>query len=314
LTPSEFGLDKFANSLNPAVVGMIRSWQGDPELDVLYHRLQTRKNARGFLDSFAEALVALQARRNGCSIQVEVPTPSGKTCDLLIEREGVKLFVHVKRLGGSRSKHKRLKISSRLRILERIQKPWIVKIRWLEDLDDEKMQFFVTQSAAFIETARLGDEHVVRGNEGEELGGVKIMAPNEENRVSLVIGLPSGFVDESPRISRLFQRAQKQFMPKQTNLILICTSQIEGVDDVETALLGSFVERWDEHPAKGMRVAHGRSSDGFWESNQMIDSQLAGWFWLAPMYDEYQGKFWVRDKCDFPKEVVELAAEIFTTQ
>ena len=138
MTPSDFGLDKFSHDLNPAIIGMIRAWQGDPELDQLYHRLQARKKRRGFLDSFAEALVALHARKQGCSISVEVPTPSGKTCDLLLERDGVKLFVHVKRLGNRRPVHRRLKISSRLRILECIAKPgvelWRLWVRFLRFL------------------------------------------------------------------------------------------------------------------------------------------------------------------------------------
>ena len=174
------------------------------------------------------------------------------------------------------------------------------------------MQEFVTAAASFIETSRLGDEHVVRDAEGIELGGVKIMAPNDEKRVSLVIGLPSGFVDDSPRVVRLLQRANKQFMPKETNIILVCTPNIEGSDSVETALLGSHVERWDEHPAKGSRVALGRSDDAFWQSNQMAESQLAGWFWLAPMHDEYQGKLWIREKCTLYQPVVELAKDIFS--
>ncbi len=311
MTPSELGLDRFAYDLNPAIVGMIRTWQGDTELDPLYHRIQARKNRRGFLDSFAEALVALHARRCGCSIQIEVPTPSGKTCDLLLQRDGARLFVHVKRLGSSRPKSRRLKISSRLRILEQIERPWVVKIRWKEELQDEAMQFYVTQAASFIETARLGDEHVVRDEEGTELGGVKIVSPNDEKRVSLVIGFPSGFVDELPRIDRLLHRAQKQFMPKEANLILVCTPYIQGSGDVESAFLGSHIERWDEHPAKGSRVAHGRCADGFWQPNQMLDSQLGGWFWLAPMHDEYQGKLWVRDDCTLDREVIDLAQDIF---
>jgi hypothetical protein len=312
LTPSDLGLDKFAHDLNPAIVGMIRSWQGDPELDKLYHRLQARHNRRGFLDSFAEALVAVHARKKGCSIEVEVPTPSGKTCDMLIQRDGVKLFVHVKRLASNRPSHARLKISSRLRILECIRKPWIVKVRWNEKLDDDLMQAYVTDAASFIESARLGDEHVVRDDEGNEIGGVKIMAPNNEKRVSLVIGLQSGFVDDSPRVLRLLQRAQKQFMPKEANLILVCTQHIDGVNDVNNALLGSHVERWDERPSKGSRVAHGRGDDGFWQENQMLESQISGWFWLAPMHGEYQGKLWVREKCDLPEEVIKLAEDIFS--
>ena len=311
MTPSRLGLDQFAHDLNPAIVGMIRSWQGDSELDLLYHRLQARKKRRGFLDSFAEALVALQARRCGCSIEVEVPTPSGKTCDLLIQRNGVKLYVHVKRLGGSRPTNRRLKISSRLRILEQIEKPWVVKIRWREELNDEAMQYYVIETASFIETARLGDEHVVRDDNGVELGGVKIVAPNDAKRVSLVIGLPDGFVDDSHRVEKLLQRAQKQFMPKEANIILVCTPNLLGAAEVESALLGSHIERWDEHPAKGSRVAHGRSADGFWQENLMAESQLAGWFWLAPMHNEYQGKVWTRDACTVPRTVVNLAKDIF---
>ncbi|MDG1137680.1 MAG: hypothetical protein P8N28_05395 [Phycisphaerales bacterium] len=312
MTPNDFGLDTFSHGLNPEIVGMIRAWQGDSELDQLYHRLQARKKRRGFLDSFAEALVALQARKMGCAIQVEVPTPSGKTCDLLLERNGIKLFVHIKRLSGRRPTHQRLKISSRLRILECIEKPWVVKVRWNECLEDETMQEYVTAAAQFIETARLGDEYVVRDVDGEEIGGVKIMAPNDEKRVLLVIGLPSGFVDESPKIVRLLKRAQKQFMPKEANLILVCTPTVQGLNDMGSALLGSHVERWDEKPAKGARVAHGRSDDGFWETNHMAESQMAGWFWLAPRSGEYQGKMWIRDGCDLPEEVVNLAKDIFS--
>ena len=241
-----------------------------------------------------------------------MPTPSGKTCDLLLDRNGVRLFIHVKRLGSRKQASKRLKISSRLRILEQIEKPWVVKVRWQENLYDEAMQKYVTGAASFIETARLGDEHVVRDESGEELGGVKIVAPHENQRVSLVIGLPSGFVDESPRIDRLLHRARKQFMPKEANLILVCTPHLEGAVDVETALLGSHVERWDENPAKGKRVAHGRSADGFWQSNQMTESQLAGWFWLAPMHHEYQGKLWVRENGVLSSPVVQLATDIFS--
>ena len=100
------------------------------------------------------------------------------------------------------------------------------------------MQVYVTAAAAFIETARLGDLHVVRDADGNEIGGVKIMAPNDERRVSLVIGLPTGFVDNSPRVVRLLQRAQKQFMPKEANLILVCTPNADGAKRGEQRTVG----------------------------------------------------------------------------
>lgn len=313
MPPSDLGLDTFAYDLDPKIVEAIRSWKDDSELDSLYQRLQSRKLRRGFLDSFAEALVALRARRKGCSIQVEVPTPSRKKCDLLIKREEVELYVHIKRLGGRLPSHHRLKISSRLRILERIQKPWVVKIRWQEWLDDNSMQTYVTAAASFIEQARLGDEHVIYAEDGSELGGVKIVAPNDEGQVSLVIGISGGFIDDSPRVQRLLKRAYSQFMPKSANLTLICTSSMEGLDEVESALLGSYVERWDQLPKKGKRVAHGRSDDGFWKPNQMKESQIVGWFLPTPMNGEYQGKLWVRKEASLDSDVVEFAKDIFAT-
>ncbi len=33
VTTSDLGIDKVAHDLNPAIVGMIRSWQGDSELE-----------------------------------------------------------------------------------------------------------------------------------------------------------------------------------------------------------------------------------------------------------------------------------------
>ena len=307
-------LDKFSQGLNPAVIADIRLWQGDLEFDALFHRLQHRKGKRGFLDSFAEALVALHARKKGCSVAVEVPTPSGKTSDLLIERDGIKLYVHVKRLGIKQLAHKRLMIPSRLRVLENIQRPWIVKIRWQVGLTDQQMQEYVTGAASFIESARLGDEHVVRNSSGLEFGGVKIVAPNDKERVSLVIGLSEGFQDETPRVMKLLSRAHKQFMPKEANVILICTPNINGISEVETALFGTHIERWDAHPKKGKRVAHGRSDDGFWEINQMKESQFVGWFCLNPKDASYRGELWIRNESQYNRQVKDLVNELFVAR
>ena len=290
---------------------MIRSWQGDSELDLLYRRIQASKTRRGFLDCFAETLVAGHARQAGCKIEVEVPTPNGKTCDLHIQRNSTSLFVHVKRLGGTQAMSKRLTISARLRILEKINKSFVVKVRWHDGLDDDEMQAFVMAAGAFIERASMGDEHVVSDSGGKELGGVKIVAPNDEGRVSLVIGLPDGFVDNTQRIVRLIRKAQKQFMPRETNLVLVCTPNYNGSEDVKSAFLGTHEERWDAHPPPGSRVAVGRSDDGVWNELQFPESQLGGWFWLAPMHHQYQGRLWIRDNCLLDPALTNLATELF---
>jgi hypothetical protein len=295
------------------MVGMIRSWQGDPELDPLYRRVQASKTRRGFLDCFAETLVAGHAKQAGCRVAVEVPTPNGRTVDLHVQKESKSLFVHIKRLGGTQTTSRRLTISSRLRILEKINRPLVVKIRWHDGLDDSSMQAFVLAAGQFIERASLGDEHVVKDAQGTELGGVKIVAPNDEGRVSLVIGLPEGFVDHTSRIVRLIKRAQKQFMPKEANLVLVCTPQSTGVESVKSAFFGTHEERWDAHPPKGSRVAVGRSDDGVWSGNQHPESQLGGWFWLAPMHHQYQGKFWVREGCSFGGDLIDFASDMFDT-
>ena len=311
MTSFNNGLDAFANDLNPAIVGMIRSWQGDQELDVLYRRIQASKTRRGFLDCFAETLVAGHARQAGCQVAVEIPTPTGKTVDMHIQKDGRSLFVHVKRLGGTRTTSRRLTISSRLRILEKINRSFVVKIRWHDRLDDEAMQYFVMAAGKFIERASLGDEHVVLGEDGNELGGVKIVAPNDAKRVSLVIGFPDGFVDHTERVVRLIRRAQQQFMPKEANVVLVCTPNVTGVEYVKSALYGSHEERWDTHPPRGSRVAVGRSDDGLWNGNQFTESQLGGWFWLAPMHHEYQGKLWIREGNSLQLEVADLACDLF---
>ena len=311
MTSQNQGLDVFANDLNPAIVGMIRSWQGDQELDVLYRRIQASQTRRGFLDCFAETLVAGHARQAGCQVAVEIPTPNGKTVDLHVKKNGLSLFVHVKRLGGTRTASRRLTISSRLRILEKINRSFVVKIRWHDGLDDTSMQEFVIAAGKFIERASLGDEHVVLDERGDELGGVKIVAPNDEKRVSLVIGFPDGFVDHTERVVRLIRRAQKQFMPKEANLVLVCTPNSTGVEYVKSAFYGSHEERWDTHPPRGSRVAVGRSDDGLWNGNQFTTSQLGGWFWLAPMHHQYQGKLWIREGCSLQPEVADLASDLF---
>ena len=43
------------------------------------------------------------------------------------------------------------------------------------------------------------------------------------------------------------------------------------------------------------------------------ESQLAGWFWLAPMHDEYQGKLWIRDGITYDSGVTHLAEDLFAT-
>ena len=140
---------------------------------------------------------------HGCELKVEVLTPAGRSCDFQVTNDGKTFYVHIKRFSGARAGQRRLRVSSRLRYLERIARPYVVSVRYNEDLDDASMQSFVTQAAAFIRHASVGDETVIRDPQGDEIGGCRIVAPWEGSRVSVVIGLPTGFTDEAPRIRRL---------------------------------------------------------------------------------------------------------------
>jgi hypothetical protein len=125
---------------------------------------------------------------------------------------------------------------------------------------------------------------------------VLVVAPAPGRHVSLTIGLPSGYIDEAPRMRKLLRRAYRQFMPRAANVILLCSSQADEHEDFETALLGSHEERWDAHPPEGRRVAHGRADDGFWADRRYGDSRSAGWFQLDTHADGPDVRLWYREQ------------------
>ena len=66
----------------------------------LQRLLQRLENAtdRRLPSVVAEVLVARRAVLAGCTVDAETPTPTGRTCDFRLARDGVLLHVHVKRL------------------------------------------------------------------------------------------------------------------------------------------------------------------------------------------------------------------------
>jgi hypothetical protein len=288
------GLDRFRHDLDPAVVDEIAGWATDPELGKLRASLQAIPGRQKFLNTYAEAMVARYLLGRGCRLRVEILTPAGRTCDFEVAVGGHCFYLHVKRLNTDRPVRRRLTVSSRLRYLERINRPYVVSVRVNDGLTDEQMQRYVTSAAEFIGHARVGDELVIRDVAGTEIGGCRIVAPWQGSRVSLVLGLPTGFIDEAPRIRRLMRKAYQQFMPGAANVILICSSHLEDADDFGNALLGSHIERWDAHPPRGRRVAHGRDADGFWHDRRFPESAAAGWFHFRPQASALQCRLWIR--------------------
>jgi hypothetical protein len=305
------GLDGFRSDLDPAVVDAVAGWAADPELGKLYASLQAIGDREKFLNTYAEAMVARYLLDRGCRLQVEIPTPAGRTCDFEVTLDESRFFLHVKRLNTDRGVQRRLTVSSRLRYLERIARPYVVSVRLNDGLTDEQMQRYVASAAQFIGHARVGDELVIRDDDGAEIGGCRIVAPWQGSRVSLVIGLPTGFIDETPRIRRLMRKAYQQFMPGETNVILICSSHVEDTDDFGNALLGSHIERWDTHPPRGRRVAHGRDSDGFWHGRRFPESSAAGWFHFRPQASALQCRLWIRPGAELDESMQEQLVGLF---
>jgi hypothetical protein len=293
-TDTSRGLERFRDDLDPAVVDEIAGWAADAELGKLCASLGAIRDREKFLNTYAEAMVARYLLARDCRLRVEVPTPTGRTSDFEVALGEHCFFLHVKRLNTDRVVRRRLTVSSRLRYLERISRPYVVSVRFADGLTDEQMQRYVTAAAEFIGRARVGDELVIRDDDGTEIGGCRIVAPWQGSRVTLVIGLPSGFIDETPRIRRLMRKAYQQFMPGAANVILICSSHVEDADDFGTALLGSHIERWDAHPPRGRRIAHGRDSDGFWFRKRSPESAAAGWFHFRPGASALQCRLWIR--------------------
>jgi hypothetical protein len=311
LAPEAGGLELFRPDLDPAVVEEIRSWANDPELGRLHATLRAIRDREKFFDAYAEAMLARHLAARGCGLRVGVLTPSGRTCDFEVTSGDRRFYLHVKRLNSERGARRHLAVSSRLRYLERIARPYVVSIHLRGERSDAEMQHFAKSAAEFIKQARVGDELVVRDTNEEEIGGCRIVAPWQGARVSLVFGLPSGFIEEAPRIRRLMRKAYQQFMPGSTNVILIGNSNGGDAEDVATALLGSYVERWDAYPPRGQRVAHGRGVDGFWHGRRYPESSAACWFHFLPHTGLLHTRLWIRPEANLEAPIRTLLEQLF---
>lgn len=317
LTERSDGLPLLADDLNSSVVKTILGWREHPDLGRLLSKLLSHTNPKAFYDSYAEAITALHVQSNGCELRFEIPTPSGKRSDFEVTCGEQKFYLHVKRIDTQypqHAPHRSQFTSAQLRALERIARPYIVQVRWNEQLSRDQMTLLVTQADAFIRRARVGDELIARDHDGRQLGGVRIIAPWEGDHVSVTVGLRSGFVDQGPRFRKMLHRAYQQFMPRAVNVILICSDHLEDAVDFETGLLGSHIERWDAFPPRGKRVAHGRAADGFWHGQRFSESQFVGWFHFAPHERAWQSRLWVRENVEVDAAMTKLLQRLFAAQ
>ena len=257
----------------------------------------------------AEAAVGLRLLEQGAAIDSEVPGPRGRACDLLARRGGLEIAIHIKRLevAGVDAAPPR-GLASRERGLERLQRPLLVGVRWRGDLPPESAAELVGGVRAFLLHARVGDEQTWRDPQGFPLGEVRVLGTHGGSTVRLVHDQDRGFDLRVERIRRSMRKAYGQFLPGRPNLVLFAAA-VRGLElELERALLGSPVERWDLHPARGERVAHGRGADGFWQAQRFAASELAGWF--DPASRAWSGRWWSRPGRVVPADLAEFLIDV----
>ena len=291
----------------------IIAWQAHPELRKLAFDLISLTDETRFLSRYAEAVIARHLIQHECLLQIEVPTPSGKTCDFAVQCDGQVFFLHVKWFNTDRPLRRAMMVSSRLRYLERLPRPYVVSVHFPAELNERQMQQFVKEATEFIMHARVGDELVVRHpkNESIELGRCRVVAPGNSPHVTLTLGLPSSMIDELPRVHKLLRKAYQQFMPKAENVIILGSASPDDIDDVDVALLGSHIERWDAVPPRGQRIAHGRGNDGFWYNSQYHESHTAGWFLIGPDNGPLPTRLWTRPGSTTPAPMLKVLQRLF---
>src|SRR5437867_8927718 len=138
------GLELFGDEVNARVLAEVLRWRDDPELGQIAFALGAHTNRKAFMDTYAEAMVARHLRSRGCDLRFEVPTPAGRRADFEVRRDDRKFYLHVKQIDTDRPVGKKQRISSRLRSLEKIKRPYVVQLRWIENATHQQMQRLVT--------------------------------------------------------------------------------------------------------------------------------------------------------------------------
>jgi len=257
---------------------VVRGWLDHPELRALARRVLVHSSAEATLAAHAEAAVADRLLQRGCEVRVEIPTPTGRTCDFEVTRGDLRFYAHVKRLRGTGTVH--LAAPEALRRLERIERPFVVLVRWMVQPPGRLAASTVREVERFLRGAQLGDEAILHDSSGGDLARVRIIARAPEPHIMIALALTDAQDDRRHRILRLLRRAHEQFMPGGENVILLC-ADAASEHELETSLHGTHIERWDRLPPRGERVAHGRADDGFWSGRRHERSHLVGRFELG---------------------------------
>lgn len=255
----------------------------------------------------AEALIARRVARLGLPIAFEVPTPSGRTCDVDIHGAGARLCLHVKHLSRAdpSSPRRRARMPSALMQLARHSRRVVLAIEWEPGQRAADLRHAARDAERLLDRGSVGDEARLHSRDGSVIGHARIVAPTDSPQAVVIAGIPDrGALDGA---ERLLRKAYVQFMPRAHNVIVAAGAARDSRAFAD-ALAGAPIERWDRFPHRGERMAHGRAPDGFWSGRAHPGSALAAWLSLdeTPRFT-----CWMRDGMEPPAPVLGLFERVF---
>lgn len=255
----------------------------------------------------AEALIARQVAKLRLPIAFEVPTPSGRTCDVDIHDGDLRLCLHVKHLasGPAKSPRRHARIPAALMNLARHARRVVVAIEWEPGHSQADFRHAAMDAERLLDRGSVGDEARLHARDGSVIGHARIVAPTDSRQTVVIAGIPDrGALDSA---ERLLRKAYVQFMPRAHNVIVVAGAARDS-RALADALAGAPIERWDRFPNRGERMAHGRAPDGFWSGRSHPGSALAAWLSLdeAPRFT-----CWMRDGAELPAPALRLCQRVF---
>ena len=233
--------------------------------------LLERAGAARLPSAIAEALIALRLVRAGFSVEADVPTPNGKSCDFRATRRGESLCVHVKRL--LTSVNETPAIPSRLRSAIVCRRKVRAELWWSPEIEPSSLARLGRSFNAFLREAAIGESLSVRDAPNIEIGRIRIHRPTTRQMELRVERADR--VRTLDRIERLTLRAFEQCMPRSVNVIALVGDHASDWELFDVALHGTFVERWDRMPNQGERRAYGRDDNGLWTRHRAPWCELA---------------------------------------
>lgn len=271
------GLKKFEKDLHPEVVAEIKGWVNHPELSKLLKKLRSIKDWEQFLDHYAEAMVARHIIRQGCELQVEVPTANSKNADFKVSKGSDTFFIHVKRLNFDEEMQHDLNVGTRLDSLRKKGIGYLFN----KSLTDGEMQYFYKEANRFSKKAKAGERKVITSKTGEVLGE----CDKVKNGQPTTTVYSAKDVNESHRFSKkLKKEAYKQFMPDGLNVILVTSAWRDNASNEDLR----------------------ESVDDFWSGGKHPCSNIIGWFKFDPRGNKTDFELFFRENYERPPYILDV--------